>query len=141
MQVILLSRILERLEGVEARLMRVEEKIAGRADNVAKSARQEDEKKFEDYIKAPENAEKIMERLHGWIDGKRKVKALVYIRAAMDARVLARPPFVVAEAEFPGCLGSKSLYYVYTSEPVAFASEEDLQELKKATAELAMLRG
>ena len=61
----------------------------------------------------------------------RKGQGLVYLKAAIEARVLSRPPFEVAAAEFPGRLGSKSLYYVYTGEPLAF-TEEDLETLAEA---------
>ena len=46
--------------------------------------------------------------------------------------MLEKPPFVAADAEFPGRLGSKSLYYVYAGEPMAYNDEEDLEELRKA---------
>ena len=87
---------------------------------------------FAEYIKVPEKAVEILAQLHEWIDGRQRVKAILYIRAAADAQVLKRPPFVAANAEFPGRLGGKSLYYVYSGEPLAYNDEEDLEELRKA---------
>ena len=69
------------------------------------------------------------------------MKAILYIKAAMEARVLSRPPYIVANAEFPGRLGGKSLYYNYTGEPMMFSSEEDLEELRRATAVLEEIAG
>lgn len=74
--------------------------------------------------------------LHEWIDSTEKVKALVYLKAAIDAHVILRPSYDAANAEFPGRLGSKSLYYVYTGEPLAFSDTEDLETLKRAIQEL-----
>lgn len=90
---------------------------------------------FAEYIRVPEKAEEILAQLHEWIDVRQRVKAILYIKAAMDARVLERVPFVAADAEFPGRLGSKSLYYAYISEPNAF-TEDDLEVLKRAKAVL-----
>lgn len=69
------------------------------------------------------------------------MKAILFIKAAMKARGLSRPPYIVANAEFPGRLGGKSLYYNYTSEPMMFSSEEDLEELRRATAVLEEIAG
>ena len=80
-------------------------------------------------------AQTILNMLHSWIDNNERVKALVYIKAAMDAQVLSRPPYNIAEAEFPKKLGSKSLYYLYTGEPTAFTDEEDLNTLQQAISE------
>ena len=62
---------------------------------------------FIDYIKDPERAPEILAQLHRWIDNSRKSKALVYLKAATEARVLEQPPYPAAAAEFPGRLGSK----------------------------------
>ena len=95
---------------------------------------------FAEYIRVPEKAADILAKLHEWIDGRQRVKAILYIKAAMDARVLERTPFVAADAEFPGRLGSKSLYYAYISEPNAF-TEDDLEELRQAKAVLEEIAG
>lgn len=84
------------------------------------------------YIRHKDKANEILDQLHQWIDSKERVKALVYIKAAIDSKVISRPPFHIADAEFKGKLGSKSLYYVYTSDPLAFADTEDLDDLKTA---------
>ena len=67
-------------------------------------------KDFISYIKHKESIAEILRLLHSWIDDKEKVKALVYLKAAIDANVISRPPYDAANAEFPGRLGSKSLY-------------------------------
>lgn len=93
-------------------------------------------KNFITYIKHKENIAEILRLLHSWIDDKEKVKALVYLKAAIDANVISRPPYDAANAEFPGRLGSKSLYYVYTGEPFAFSDTEDIETLKRAIQDL-----
>ena len=132
MQVILLSRILERLDRMDERLDALESATTRKRVTLTIAP----VKTFVDYIRVPEKAEEILEQLHRWIDKTYRVKALVYIKAAIEARVLIRPPFVVADAEFPGHLGGQSLYYVYAGEPMSFAREEDLEELREAVAVL-----
>lgn len=95
---------------------------------------------FAEYVHVPEKAAEILAKLHKWIDERQRVKAILYIKAAMDARVLERVPFVAADAEYPGRLGSKSLYYAYISEPNAF-TEDDLEELRRAKAALEEIAG
>lgn len=98
-------------------------------------------KTFSDYMRIPEKTDEILAQMHRWIDKTYRVKALVYIKAAIEARVLTRPPFVVADAEFPGHLGGQSLYYVYAGEPMSFAHEEDLEEMKEAVTRLKSFAG
>ena len=114
-------------------LERIEAKLDAAPQPAAKPA---EIKEFASYIKNTDMVETILKMLHGWIDKNERVKALVYIKAAMDAQVLARPPYNIAEAEFPKKLGSKSLYYLYTGEPTAFTDEEDLNTLQHAISEL-----
>ena len=92
-------------------------------------------------MRIPEKTDEILAQMHRWIDKTYRVKALVYIKAAIEARVLTRPPFVVADAEFPGHLGGQSLYYVYAGEPMSFAHEEDLEEMKEAVTRLKSFAG
>lgn len=126
-QAALLSLILRIVSRIEMRLekMRGDEQCPGHSQA---NASKPDRLKFIDYINDKDKSARILEQLHGWIDGKRKVKALVYIKGAIDANVITRPPYDVANKEFPGCLGSKSLYYVYTSEPMMFTGE-DLEDI------------
>lgn len=92
-------------------------------------------KDFASFIKHKESIDKILELLHSWIDKKKRVKALVYIKAAMDANIFEpRPTYDAAKAEFPESLGSRSLYYYYTSEPLAFTDKDDLETLKQSIA-------
>ena len=113
------------------------ERIEAKIDSSPQPAERPAEiKEFASYIKNTKMTETILSMLHSWIDENEKVKALVYIKAAMDAQVLSRPPYNIAEAEFPKKLGSKSLYYLYTGEPTAFTDEEDLTTLQQAVSEL-----
>ena len=96
---------------------------------------------FAEYIREPEKAAEILEKLHEWIDGRQRVKAILYIKAAVEAQVLTRPSFIAANAEFPGRLGGKSLYYVYSGEPMAYNDEKDLEELRRAKAALEEIAG
>lgn len=146
--------VLERLEKQSAQMERLEAKVDELREKVGQieqelmpgcglPAKPKDTKPtrpFADYIRVPAKTE-VLALLHKWIDGRRKVKALLYIKAAVEARVLEKPPFVAADAEFPGCLGSKSLYYVYAGEPMAYNDEEDLEELRRAKAVLEEIAG
>ena len=124
-QAVLLSVIFRIVSRIEVRL----EKMSGGEHNHSQvNVGKPDKRKFIDYINDTNRAQRILEQLHEWIDGKRKVKALVYIKAAIDANIIIRPPYDVANEEFTGCLGSKSLYYVYTSEPMMF-TEEDIKTI------------
>ena len=89
-------------------------------------------KSIRDYIRIPEKAEEILAQLHRWIDKNYRVKALVYIKAAMNANIMERPPYIIAKEEFPGHLGARGLYYEYTNEPLAFRKANDLRELESA---------
>ena len=117
-------------------LERIEAKIDASPQPAVKPA---EIKEFASYIKNTNMAQTILNMLHSWIDKSERVKALVYIKAAMDAQVLTRPPYNIAEAEFPKKLGSKSLYYLYTGEPTAFTDEEDLKTLEHVKRELKSL--
>ena len=146
-QVVLLSLVLRRLENIEKRLDRIEDaaafwRPAANENAMARPSANTEAlrplRRFVEFIKTAEKAAEVLQHLHSWIDRAERVKALVYLKAAIEARVLSRPPFEVAAAEFPGRLGSKSLYYVYTGEPLAF-TEDDLETLKEAKELLARL--
>ena len=146
-QVVLLFLVMKRLKDIDERLSKIEDAAAfwrpAANENVmtrhsANAEALRPLRRFVEFIKTAEKAAEVLQHLHGWIDRVERVKALVYIKAAIEARVLSRPPFEVAAAEFPGRLGSKSLYYVYTGEPLAF-TEEDLETLKEAQELLARL--
>ena len=112
---------------------RVEE-LAGAADNKmpSHSGHDDNRKSIRYYIRVPEKAEEILAQLHRWIDKNYRVKALVYIKAAMNANIMERPPYIIAKEEFPGHLGARGLYYEYTNEPLAFRKANDLRELEYA---------
>lgn len=134
---VLLSRILEKLDQLNKRMDKIEtrvEELAGAADNKMPSHSEHDDnrKSIRYYIRVPEKAEEILAQLHRWIDKNYRVKALVYIKAAMNANIMERPPYIIAKEEFPGHLGARGLYYEYTNEPLAFRKANDLRELESA---------
>lgn len=134
---VLLSRILEKLDQLNKRMDKIEtrvEELAGAADNKmpSHSGHDDNRKSIRDYIRIPEKAEEILAQLHRWIDKNYRVKALVYIKAAMNANIMERPPYIIAKEEFPGHLGARGLYYEYTNEPLAFRKANDLRELESA---------
>ena len=129
----LATKVVVLLSGIMNTLERIEAKLDASPQPTVKPA---EIKEFASYIKNTNMVETILQMLHNWIDKNERVKALVYIKAAMDAQVLSRPPYNIAEAEFPKKLGSKSLYYLYTGEPTAFTDEEDLDTLQQAISEL-----
>ena len=138
--------VLERLEKQSAQMERLEAKVEELTEKVnrieqaimpgcglpARPRESKPTRSFADYVRMPEKADKIIAQLHEWIDGKQRVKAILYIKAAMEARVLSRPSYVAANLEFPRCLGGKSLYYAYTGEPLAYNDSEDLDEISNA---------
>lgn len=138
-QVVLLSLVLRRLKDIDERLSKIEDAAAfwrptaneNTSRPSANAEARQPPRLFTEFIKTEEKAAEILNQLHDWIDRTERVKALVYLKAAIEARVLSRPPFEVAAAEFPDRLGSKSLYYVYTGEPLAFTAE-DLETLTEA---------
>ena len=146
--------VMERLEKQSAQMERLEAKVDELALKVGRieqnlmpgcglPAKPKDSKparSFSDYVRVPDKDE-VLALLHRWIDGRQRVKAILYIKAAVEARVLEKPPFVAADAEFPGRLGSKSLYYVYAGEPMAYNDEEDLEELRRAKAVFEEIAG
>ena len=134
---VLLSRILEKLDQLDKRMDKIEtrvEEIAGAADKKmpGHSGHDDNRKSIRYYIRVPEKAEEILAQLHRWIDKNYRVKALVYIKAAMNANIMERPPYIIAKEEFPGHLGARGLYYEYTNEPLAFRKANDLRELESA---------
>ncbi len=134
---VLLSRILEKLDQLNKRMDKIEtkvEELAGAADNKmpSHSGHDDNRKSIRYYIRVPEKAEEILAQLHRWIDKNYRVKALVYIKAAMNANIMERPPYIIAKEEFPGHLGARGLYYEYTNEPLAFRKANDLRELESA---------
>ncbi len=145
-QVVLLSLVLRKLKSIEDRLDRIEDAAAfwrpaantGTTQPPANAEALRPLRRFVEFIKTEGKAADVLCQLHEWIDRAERVKALVYLKAAIEARVLSRPPFEVAAAEFPDRLGSKSLYYVYTGEPLAF-TDENLETLAKAKEQLSRL--
>ena len=134
---VLLSRILEKLDQLNKRMDKIEtrvEEIAGAADKKmpGQAGHDDNKKSIRYYIRVPEKAEEILAQLHRWIDKNYRVKALVYIKAAMNANIMERPPYIIAKEEFPGHLGARGLYYEYTNEPLAFRKANDLRELESA---------
>ncbi len=156
MQVILLSRLSRRLDAVVAKMQKMEERVEAiyaRTEEVmamighltkggksyALAHDPKPSRPFADYIKSRERAPEILAQLHEWIDNNRKSKALVYLKAATEARVLEQPPYPAAAAEFPGRLGSESLYYAYLGEPDSFTekAQEKIVEAVKVLNKIA----
>ena len=110
---------------------RIEAKLDTLMSRMVEKAEAKPQRPFIDYIKYPELAPVILAQLHEWIDNSRKSKALVYLKAATEARVLEQPPYPVAAAEFPDRLGSESLYYAYLGEPNSF-TEKAQEKIREA---------
>ena len=128
---------MEKLDQLDKRMDKIEtraEEIAGAADKKmpGQAGHDDNRKSIRYYIRVPEKAEEILAQLHRWIDKNYRVKALVYIKAAMNANIMERPPYIIAKEEFPGHLGARGLYYEYTNEPLAFRKANDLRELESA---------
>ena len=128
---------MEKLDQLDKRMDKIEtrvEEIAGAADKKmpGQAGHDDNRKSIRYYIRVPEKAEEILAQLHRWIDKNYRVKALVYIKAAMNANIMERPPYIIAKEEFPGHLGAGGLYYEYTNEPLAFRKANDLRELESA---------
>lgn len=69
---------------------------------------------FSDRIKYKEKVGAIMSILHKNMDGKRGVKACIFIQAAIEAGVFYdKPTYVLVSAEFPA-IGSRANYDKYT---------------------------
>jgi hypothetical protein len=111
---------MRRLDEHEEMMERIEAKLDVLMSRMVEKDKAKQARPFIDYIKDPERAPEILAQLHRWIDNNRKSKALVYLKAATEARVLEQPPYPAAAAEFPSRLGSESLYYAYLGEPNSF---------------------
>ena len=116
---ILLFDVLERLKRLEAK-----------DNSPAETAKTGRKKKDFAYYIRNKAAPAILAQLHEWIDEFSGVEALVYIQAALDARIfIAKPPHAAASEEFPGRMGARSMYYEYVGvagafEPYAVIIEE-----------------
>lgn len=131
----------EMMERIEAKLDILMSRMDGK-DSKAEEDNEVDAKPtrpFADYIKVQKRAPEIMAQLHSWIDKAKKTKALVYIKAATEARVLEQPPYPTAVAEFPNRLGSESLYYAYLGEPDSFTerAQEKIREAMEVLNKIA----
>lgn len=118
---------------------RIEAKLDVLMSRMVEKDKAKQSRPFIDYIKDPERAPEILAQLHRWIDNSRKSKALVYLKAATEARVLEQPPYPAAAAEFPGSLGSESLYYAYLGEPNSFTerAQEKIREAVEVLNKIA----
>ena len=137
MQVILLSRILEKLDRMEKRLDALESTAAQKQASPTKVPT----KTFADYIRVPEKADDILAQLHQWIDKVYRVDALIYIQAALDAKVFSsKPPFPVLDKEFLGHLGTQSMFYEYVGYD-SYKFERRADVLENATKLLKQITG
>jgi hypothetical protein len=130
---------MRRLDEHEEMMERIEAKLDVLMSRMVEKDKAKQARPFIDYIKDPERAPEILAQLHRWIDNNRKSKALVYLKAATEARVLEQPPYPAAAAEFPGSLGSESLYYAYLGEPDSFTekAQEKIAEAMKVLNKIA----
>lgn len=134
---VLLSGVLERtvsvLERIEARLDASAACSKPAAVSVTKS------QAFTYYIKDKAKAGKLMEYLHRHIDELYRVDAYLYLQAAIGGNALSRPPYAAAESEFPGHLGSDSMYNQYVGDADQFSTKRRKTDLELAIQEIREL--
>ena len=94
---------------------------------------------FSSYIKDGSKAPQLLEYLHDKIASRKRVDALIFIQAAIDAGALTIPPYAASEAEFPGHMGSDSLYNDYVGNEGAFSTRRRIQQLADAVEEIRKL--
>ena len=130
---ILLSVVLERLDSMKRDLDEIKKKMG---------IGEKEEKKgpanlpFAGYIRDHAYAAQLLDYLHKRIEPRYRVDAIVFIQAAIDAGALSQPPFAAAEAEFPGHMGSDSLYNDYVGNDGAFSTKRRVQQLADAVEEI-----
>lgn len=81
-------------------------------------------------------AAELMDYLHRHIDVRYGVDSLLYIQAAMDAEAIDRPPQKIAEAEFPGHLGARSMYNDYVGMSENFKTKKRINEYQRVKDEI-----
>ena len=96
------------------------EKMAGAYEKEVKEESHSFNKKketpdFSSFVKDPNKVQAILEKLHRFIDGKKKSQiSSLPIRAAMDAKQLLKPTWEAYRKEFPNCTNSRTCYERYT---------------------------
>ncbi len=82
------------------------------------------EKEFHKLVRDKGKLPQMMSYLHDHIDSRTGVDAFIYIQAAIEARVIDRPPYKVAVAEFPG-IGKRANYDAYIGMSIKFHKRKD----------------
>lgn len=86
---------------------------------------------FHKLVRKKEKLAQFMSYLHEHIDSLTGVEAFIYIQAAIDAKILDRPPYKVAEAEFPN-IGKRANYDAYVGLNQKFHKRKDsLQTIRE----------
>lgn len=87
---------MRRLDEHEEMMERIEAKLDVLMSRMVEKDKAKQARPFIDYIKDPERAPEILAQMHRWIDKAYRVDALIYIQAALDAKVFnCKPPFPV----------------------------------------------
>ena len=94
------------------------------------------EENFANYIRVKDKEAELLAFLHDKLEDRYRVDALVYLVAAIKVGVLSEPPFKAADAEFPGHMGSDSLYNEYLRDPERFEGRRRKAQLEEAMEEI-----
>lgn len=94
------------------------------------------EESFASYIRTKDKATELLTFLHDKLKDKYRVDAMVYIVAAIKVGILSEPPFKAADAEFPGHMGSDSLYNEYLRDTERFEGRRRKTQLEEAMEEI-----
>ena len=125
--------VLERLDVMKRDLDEIKKKMGIGEKEQQKSATN---LPFADYIRDHAHTAQLLDYLHKRIEPRYRVDAIVFIQAAIDAGALSRPPYAASEAEFPGHMGSDSLYNDYVGNDGAFSTKRRVQQLADAVEEI-----
>lgn len=93
-------------------------------ENTDPSVRQNE---FHKLVRKKEKLVPIMSYLHEHIDNLTGVEAFIYIQAAIDGKILDRPPYKAAHTEFPN-IGKRANYDAYVGFRVKFNKRKDTLE-------------
>lgn len=91
---------------------------------------------FHSCIYNKDHSSSLLRYLHGNIDTRTGVPAFLYIQAAIEAKVIERPPYKIAVAEFPN-IGKRANYDSYIGSSRNFRQHQET--LKTITDEIKTL--
>lgn len=86
---------------------------------------------FRRLVRNKEKIDSVMSYLHSHIDELTGVEAFIYIQAAIDGKILDRPPYKAAHTEFPN-IGKRANYDAYVGFRVKFNKRKDTLETIQA---------